>query len=115
VLEPWPTLPDVTIFPHEILRSSQPRGAYHCSSIDWMIAYALHLGASEIFLTGVQMRNSEEPLSAQACIEYWCGYAEGKGCRVTAASDSDLFFNYHLVRSRYVYGYDSWDLVEIRV
>lgn len=113
LLEPWKELPNATIFPHEELRK-QPRGSYHCSSFDWMIAYALHLGAKEIMLAGVQMRNSEEPISATPCIEYWCGYAEGRGCKVTVTPDCDLFYNYHLVRSRYAYGYDSWDLIEDR-
>jgi len=113
LLEPWEKLPKATIFPHWILREL-PRGAYHCSSFDWMISYALHLGATEILLSGIKMRSDGEPISATPCIEYWCGYAEGRGVKVTAAPDCDLFYNYHLVRSRYVYGYDSWDLIEDR-
>lgn len=114
LLEPWDAIPNATIFPHEELRK-MPRGSYHCSSFDWMIAYALHLGATEIMLCGVQMyRDRGEPISSGPCIEYWCGYAEGRGVKVTVSKDSDLFYNYHLVRSNYVYGYDSWDLVEDR-
>lgn len=113
LLEPWDKIPHATIFPHQELRK-MPRGSYHCSSFCWMIAYALHLGATEIMLAGIQMRNSEEPISATPAIEYWCGYAEGRGVKVTVTKDCDLFYNYHLVRSRYAYGYDSWNLIEDR-
>ena len=116
LLEPWDKLPKATIFPHEELRR-QPRGSYHCSSIDWMISYALHIGVADltdIYIAGVQMRHHEEPISATPCIEYWCGYAQGLGVNVRVAPSCDLFYNYHLVRSRYVYGYDSWDLIEDR-
>lgn len=113
LLEPWDAIPDATIFPHEELRK-MPRGDYHCSSIDWMIAYAIHLRADEIVLSGIQMRAEGEPISATPCIEYWCGYAQGFGIDVTVTPSCDLFYNYHMVRSRYVYGYDSWDLIEDR-
>lgn len=113
LLEPWPLIPHATIFPHEELRK-MPRGSYHCSSFDWMVAYAIHLGATEILIAGVQMRRSEEPISATPALEYWCGYAEGRGVKVTVCPDTDLFYNYHMVRSRYTYGYDSWDLIEDR-
>lgn len=114
LLEPWAALPNAVIFPREEL-SKMPRADYHCGSFDWMVAYALHLGATEIFLTGIKLHTeSGEPISSGPCLEYWCGYAEGLGVKVTVANDCDLFFNWHLVKSHYVYGYDKWDLIENR-
>lgn len=112
LLEPWATLPNATVLPRAALEE-MPRGNYHCGSFDWMLAYALHLGAAEIFLTGIQLHTqSGEPISSGPCLEYWCGYAEGRGVRVTVAYDCDLFWNYRLVRDHKRYGYDSWDLIE---
>ena len=55
-----------------------------------------------------------EPLSAWACLEYWIGYARGRGIRVVLAEDCNLFYNYRIVRDKRQYGYDDWDLIEDR-
>ena len=112
LLERWHELPNAVILPRADLEA-MPRGGYHCGSFDWMVAYAIMLGATELFLTGISLhRESGEPMSSGPCLEYWCGYAEGRGIKVTAASDCDLFWNYRLVRDRRMYGYDDFDLVE---
>lgn len=115
VLDPWRpgALPNEKIFPREAL-AKMPRGDYHAGSFDWLIAFALFLGAKEISLHGVGLSLDsprDEPISARACLEYWIGVAEGKGVKVQCI-DCDLFFQYHLVRSRTVYGYDDVKLVE---
>ena len=92
-----------------------PRGNYHAISLDWMVAFALHLGARAIGLHGVRLvMRGDEPISARPCLEYWCGYAEGRGVTVTVAPDCDIFLQYHLVKSRTLYGYDDIRLVEDR-
>ena len=112
LLEPYEKLPRATIFPRYEMEYMS-RSWYHCGSFDWIVAYAAHLGAQEIFLSGVGLhRESGEPMSAGPCLEYWCGYAEGKGVKVTTGSDCDLFWNYRLVRDHKAYGYDEFDLVE---
>lgn len=122
VLDPWvradgtPMLPNERIFPGEELMATQPGGRYRAGSWDWLVAYAVHLGAVEITLHGVYLSLDsfrDEPMSARACLEYWIGYAEGKGVKV-GLFDCDLMYQYHLVRSRTVYGYDDVAVVEER-
>lgn len=114
VLESWGRkLPCERIFPRKQL-AKMPRGNYHCGSFDWMVAFAVLLGAEEISLHGIGVAyEGGEPMSAHACLEYWCGYAEGRGIAVHA-HDVNCFYNYRIVRDRKAYGYDDWDLVEDR-
>ena len=114
VLESWGgVIPNERIFPRSRL-ARMPRGDYHCGSFDWIVAFALLLGAKEIAIHGIGLAmESGEPLSAWSCLEYWIGYAEGRGARVRMF-DSNLFYNYRLVRDKKAYGYDDWDLVEDR-
>ena len=117
VIDSWRgLLKNQVLFPRAAL-AYQPRSDYHASSIDWMVAFAVHLKAEAIHLHGVRFAldsHREEPISAQACLEYWCGYAEGRGIPVTAHSDCEMFLQYHLVASRTVYGYDDVTMVEDR-
>lgn len=113
LLEPWEQIPNATIFPKHSVTHFGRRGTYHCGSFDWMLAYALLLGASEVFIAGVNLHtDGGEPMSAGQCLEYWIGYAEGQGVKVTVADDCDLFWNYRMVRDHRMYGYDEFDLVE---
>lgn len=109
-------LTNQVIFPRRELEA-MPRGRYHAGSFDWLVAFAIHLKAKIISLHGINLAWDswrDEPISARACLEYWCGYAEALGCKVWTASDCDLFYQYHIVRSRTVYGYDDVVLVEKR-
>lgn len=109
-------LPNEQIFPGEEMMANQPGGRYRAGSWDWLVAYAAYLGAAEITLHGVYLSLDsarDEPISARACLEYWIGYAEGKGIKV-GLFDCDLMYQYHLVRSRTVYGYDDVAVVEER-
>lgn len=113
VIEPWPEALSTVAFPRSEMNFGRPN--YHCGSFDWMVAFAIHLGATEIDLHGIQLNMAGgEPISARACLEFWCGFAEGKGIKVTTARDCDLFWQYHLVRVKNVYGYDDMPLVEDR-
>lgn len=101
-------------FPRDKL-AKQPHGDYHCGSFDWLVAYAAYLGANEISLHGIGLTlEAGEPISARACLEYWCGYAAGKGAKITLAPDCDIFSFYHLVKSKMVYGYDDTPVFEDR-
>ena len=116
VVESWDDrLPNERIFPRKEMARAMPRGDYHCGSFDWMVAYATFVGATEIHLHGIGLAmESGEPSSAWACLEYWCGYAEGRGVKVFTAKDCDIFAYYHLVKTHKVYGYDDIPLVEDR-
>lgn len=116
VVDRWPRgwLPNQVIFPRDKL-TRQPHSDYHAGSFDWLVAFAIYLKAAEISLHGVGLTlESGEPIAARACLEYWCGYAEGCGIKVTAAKDCDMFLQFHLVKSRTVYGWDDVKLVEDR-
>lgn len=114
VLESWcGVIPNERIFPRAKL-ARMPRGNYHCGSFDWMVAYAVLLGAREISMHGIGLAmESGEPSSAWACLEYWIGYAQGRGINVNCV-DCNIFYNYRLVRDHKAYGYDDWDLIEDR-
>jgi hypothetical protein len=106
----WPDgrMANCTIFPREAMAEVMPRPNYHCNSFDWFIAYATFMSYDEIELHGcmVTTEGLVEQLSARSCIEYWSGYAEGRGTKVTCAKDSNLFAASHVVLSNRVYGYD---------
>jgi len=117
VIDSWKgLLKNQVLFPRASL-ARQPRADYHASSFDWLVAYAVHLKATVIHLHGARFAldsNREEPISAQACLEYWCGYAEGRGIKVVEHRDCEMFVQFHLVQSHSVYGYDDVRMVERR-
>jgi len=118
VLDSWHgLLANEQMFPLEELKRFPRGGRYHAGSFDMLVAYAVHLGAVEIAIHGVTLATDSpisEPISARACLEYWCGFAEGRGIRVKIAQDCELFYQYHLVRSKTVYGADDVRLIEDR-
>lgn len=115
VIGDWPSIPKPLQFPLNELRAFARGGGYHAGSFDMMVAFAMLLKAKDIALHGINLNmESGEPLSGRACLEYWCGMAEGRGIKVHAASDCDLFAQYHIVKSHTIYGYDDVRLVEHR-
>ena len=115
-VDEWPHRPTgrSILFPRSALEDDR-RGWYHAGSFDWLVHYAMQTKPDIIYLHGIQLNlASGEPISARACLEYWCGRAEGVGTQVIADEDCDLFYQYHLVRSRSVYGYDDVELIEDR-
>lgn len=117
VAEEWPRkyLAGQKHFPREDMAKDMPRGNYHCGSIDWITAFAIHMGATEIYLAGVGLcLEAGEPISARACLEYWIGYAEGKGIKVELSKECDIMHFYHLVKSNLIYGYDDTPIYEDR-
>lgn len=115
-IDPWPAgaLPKWRQFPGEAVgMRGMPRGSYHANSLDWLVAYAIYSNAEEIVLHGIRLAFEwGDPISSRPCLEYWCGYAEGRGIKVTATPESDLFAQYHIVKSNSVYGYDDVKLIE---
>lgn len=116
VVDSWKgLLKNQVIFPLKALQHLPRGGKYHASSIDMMVAYALHLKATQIAIHGINFHmESGEPISARACLEYWCGIAEGRGVKVTTAPDCQLFYQFHYVRSRSIYGFDDVHIIEDR-
>lgn len=129
-IDEWPEPHDLAgwkRWPVEAMDDTFPRRSrYHCGSFDWMVAFAVYLNSGhgsgghaisepvhEIVLHGTALTmEAGEPISARACLEYWCGVAEGHGIKVTVAEDGALFDFYHLVRSDLCYGLDDTPVVE---
>ena len=85
----WPEMTTVKAFPFADLDALLPgRARYHACSIDWMLAYAIQLGAEEVRLFGVEQHHTAEPVSSRACLEFWAGFAEGRGIKVSSADGS---------------------------
>lgn len=118
VIDSWNgLLKNQVIFPRAALEA-MPRGAYHASSFDMLVAYAISLKASHIHIHGAAFAvegPGQEPISARACLEYWCGYAQGLGIDVAAGADcTGLFQQFHLTMSDSFYGYDDVHMIEER-
>lgn len=119
-VDPWPELQtrnNVRVFPWPMINSALAahRCGYHCGSFDWMMAYATALNFDRIVIHGVSLLiEAGEPISARACLEYWCGVAEARGVGVMIAPDCDLFAFYHLVKSNMIYGFDDTPIYEDR-
>jgi len=113
----WPTLWKPLTLPRVALRMAFPRGDYHASSLDWMLAMGVHSGYKTIDVYGVGFGPTDggEPLSARAAFEYWVGFAEGRGMKVTVHEPTGAFWIYNYTKERTPYHFDdSWRLVEDR-
>jgi hypothetical protein len=79
---PGPYLTDAEVYPFDEVE--QTTGDYWCSSIAYMFALALHEGAEEIALYGVDMRGDNDEYAYQRPnMEYLIGLARGRGVLVT--------------------------------
>ncbi len=83
-----PELPDAQIFPIDEIK--RKFGTYFTSSIAYMIALAIHDGANEIGIWGVDMLGEEEYARQKACCEYFLGMAQGRGIEIVIADESPL-------------------------
>lgn len=88
-LKDWPDLKTARLFPFkEVAKIAPPFARYHACSIDWMVALAIHEGAKEIALYGVEQDHTGEPYGSRACVEFWSGVATGRGIHVWSADGS---------------------------
>ncbi len=55
---------------------------YSESSMSYMIWYAIHIGATELDLYGIFMAAFDEYHEQLKSVEYWVGYARGRGIKV---------------------------------
>lgn len=102
----WPDVPTARAYPWEqVERLSKVHGKYHACSIDWMLALAIKLGAKKIDLYGVEQEHTQEPIGSRACVEFWSGFATGKGIEVRSAAGS-TFKVAHLVYTDVPYAVD---------
>lgn len=105
-IEEWPAVENIKEFPFERVQALAPDfGSYHACSIDWMLAYAILEGASEIGLYGVEQDHTAEPIGSRACMEFWAGFATARGIKVHSAQGS-TFKLAHLVYTNTPYALD---------
>ena len=71
-------LPTAIIFPVDEMPCK-----YFTSTIGIMIAYAVYKGATEIEVYGVALVTHKEYAHQRPGVEFWIGYAMGKGIKVT--------------------------------
>lgn len=77
---------------------------YFRSSIDYMVAYAIYEGFTDIQIYGVHHVAEKEYRHQKPSLEFWLGVAKGSGIEVTVHGDSELL----LTRDRRLYGYGTF-------
>lgn len=110
--EVWPECKTNRLYPKSDVEALSPHGDYHLGSFDWMVALAILEGYETIRLYGVDFSRGGEPIGARACLEYWLGFAEGRGIGVEVFGRGDVFKTYQLLRSSRQYGFEDVHLVE---
>lgn len=86
-------LPNAKAYPFDEV--AKTTGYYWNSSIAYAIAMAIHEGAEEIAVYGVDMKGDDEYGYQKPNIEYLLGLARGKGIKVTVPDASPLLkFNH---------------------
>lgn len=76
---------------------------YFASSIDYMLAYAIYKGATEIDLYAVDMLQDAEYIHQKPSVEFWIGFALGKGIKVCIHGERSEILK---IRERKLYGYN---------
>lgn len=108
------TIPVVTRKKHKLLPTSIPFPIdeipfkYFTNSIAYMIAYAIYKKATEIEMYGVPLLLQEEYIRQRPCVEFWIGYARGKGIKVAVHGSTNIFSSKPYDG---LYGYD-WDNID---
>lgn len=98
-----PRLPDATVYPaDEILAKYDPNRWFCSSSLFWMMARAIEIGATKIGFWGVDMAAGEEYEMQRAGIHYLTYIAQSRGIEVGCPQESDLF------TPRFRYAVDEW-------
>lgn len=99
-----PDIPASVTYPKDVVIAGV--GNLFTSSVDWMLALALHEGATEIGIYGVDMALNDSGVKSEyghqrpACY-YYIGLATGRGVKVTIPPESEL------LRCPQLYGYET--------
>src|SRR3990167_7750828 len=80
--------PTSVAFPFHTVRASFGPDARFGSTFDWMLMLAVLCGAHEIALHGIEFETLHEAVYQKPLMNYWVGYARGRGVRVTAPEGS---------------------------
>ncbi len=89
---------------------------YFMTGIAYMFAYAIYKGMTQIDCYGINMRGDDEKYkNARACVEYWIGYARGKGIEVNMKGrycDCLKIFDRKLYGYKDVFQTDPYDITD---
>jgi hypothetical protein len=100
---PVAALPGSEVYPaDEILSEFDPQQWFCSSSLFWMMARAIKIGATTIGFWGVDMAAGEEYEMQRAGIHFLTYVARSRGIEVGIPAESDLF------TPRFKYGVDEW-------
>ena len=100
---PVGALPGSEVFPaNDILAKYDPQRWFCSSSLFWMMARAIDIGATKIGLWGVDMAAGEEYEMQRAGIHFLTYIARSRGIEVGTPAESDLF------TPRFRYAVDEW-------
>ena len=90
-------LPISIIFPIKEMHTD-----YFVCTISYMIAYAIFKGATQIDLYGCTLWGGSEYSYQKPNVEYWIGYAQGKGIKVNIHGRANLLKSHNNL----IYGYN---------
>lgn len=112
--EPWPEFPAnrQMRYPVAAVERLGQFGKWHLSTVDWMIALALHEHVRRLRIVGLRNMRGGEPINAIACISYWIGLAEGRGTQIELVDCDSIGKTYQLLESERQYGREDVVLVE---
>ncbi len=76
---------------------------YFSNTVCYMIAYAIYIGVKQIDLYGVNMKPSEEYRHQKGGVEFWLGFAMGKGLKIEVHGKESKVLK---TKTGKLYGYD---------
>jgi hypothetical protein len=76
---------------------------YFANSVSYAIALAIYKGYDEIELFGVNQSTGKEYIFEKGGVEYWIGFAKGKGIKVTVKGDASILL---LTNDKKMYGFN---------
>lgn len=84
---------------------------YFNSTAAYAIAFAIHYGATEISVFGMDFTyaNVHDSEKGRACVEFWLGVAHARGIKVHLPKSTTLMDSCHPREAR-LYGYDTLDV-----
>lgn len=98
-------IPTSVVFPKEQLIEKYKKYIpesdyfYATNSIVWMILLGIDMGYERIDLYGVHLECDQEWAFERPCVEFWMGFAAGKGIKIDVATAADV------CRGSHMYGY----------
>ena len=101
--EPFADNPNAVLFPVDRLAATF-RDYFSCT-FAYQIALAVDEGFREIAVHGLELAygTQREATVERACVDWWLGFAEGRGIKITIPPDD------HVVRHWWRYGFDYWE------